>query len=228
VPTLHPEGSDAALAWRGVMRIVLVEDHLAYLESFKLAISRLSPIEVVGEAARAHAAFGIIESTEPDLVVSDLMLPDTDAVSLTRELRRRKIYVPIMVLTRVAHPMFLRDALRAGVKGFALKREPLHDLTVAIQHVAEGGTYVSPSIRDQIEKREGGAGDLPALDQLSGREREVFCLLLEGLTSKQIANQLYLSPKTVDAHRLHINRKLSVHSPAALARLVADAGLITG
>jgi DNA-binding NarL/FixJ family response regulator len=206
------------------MRIVLVEDHLAYRESFRLAVSTLSPFTVVGEATRARDAYAVIESTNPDLVVTDFMLPDTDGVSLARELRRRRVKVRMMILGRLGHPLFVRDALRAGIAGFALKREPLQDLIGAMQRVAAGETYLSPQIQERIAH---DGSDESTLEKLSSREREIFCLLLEGLSTKEIAKLLYLSPKTVDAHRLHINRKLGVRSPAELARLVADQGLIT-
>jgi two-component system, NarL family, response regulator NreC len=206
------------------MRIVLVEDHLAYRESFRLAVSTLSPFTIVGEATRARDAYSVIETTNPDLVVSDFMLPDTDGVSLARELRRRRVKVRMMILGRLGHPLFVRDALRAGITGFALKREPLQDLIGAMQRVGAGETYLSPQIQERITHE---GGDESTLEKLSSREREIFCLLLEGLSTKEIAKLLYLSPKTVDAHRLHINRKLGVRSPAELARLVADQGLIT-
>jgi DNA-binding NarL/FixJ family response regulator len=149
------------------MRIVLVEDHLAYLESFKLAIPTVAPIEVVGHATRARDAFGVIESTEPDVVVSDLMLPDTDAVSLARELRRRRLEVRSMVLTRLGHPLFVRDALRAGILGFALKRESLQSLGVAIQRVAMGEVYLSPAIRERMHiNRKLGVGSPVELARL--------------------------------------------------------------
>jgi two-component system, NarL family, response regulator NreC len=205
------------------MRIVLVEDHLAYLESIKVAIPTLAPIEVVGQATRVRDAFKVIESTRPDVVVSDLMLPDGDAVSFARELRRRRMNVPCMILTRLGHPLFVRDALRAGIVGFVLKREPLLTVCAAIQKVADGETYSSPMIQERMARAD---GDYATLEQLSRREREIFCLLVEGLTSKEIARALFVSPKTIDAHRLHINRKLGVYSPAELARLVADAGLV--
>jgi DNA-binding NarL/FixJ family response regulator len=206
------------------MRIVLVEDHLAYRESFRLAVSTLSPFTIVGEATRARDAYSVIETTNPDLVVSDFMLPDTDGVSLARELRRRRVKVRMMILGRLGHPLFVRDALRAGIAGFALKREPLQDLIGAMQRVGAGETYLSPQIQERITHE---GSDESTLEKLSSREREIFCLLLEGLSTKEIAKLLYLSPKTVDAHRLHINRKLGVRSPAELARLVADQGLIT-
>jgi DNA-binding NarL/FixJ family response regulator len=206
------------------MRLVLVEDHAAYRESFALALSSLHGFEVVGQAERARDAFGAIAESSPDLVVCDFMLPDTDAVSMVRELRRRRLRVRSMILARIGHPLFVRDALRAGVGGYALKRAPLQDLCAAMTHVAAGETYLSPELR-QLSPGGDVAAESP-LGRLSAREREIFCLLVEGGSTKDIAAALFLSPKTVDAHRLHINRKLGVRSSAELTRLVAGEGFI--
>jgi len=209
------------------MRVVLVEDHLAYRESFRLALAALTQFEVVGEAERARDAYAVIEQTRPDLVVIDFMLPDTDAVSLARELRRRRIDTRILILGRIGHPLFVRDAIRLGVGGFALKREPLPTIIEAMRKVAAGETYLSPGLLESMNNETPGP-DITSLDRLSAREREIFCLLVDGMTTKEIARALYLSPKTVDAHRLHINRKLGVRTPAELARLVADQGFLSG
>ena len=208
------------------LKVVLVEDHLAYRESLALALSTVGSIQVVGQATRGRDAYPLIAETLPDVTVVDFMLPDTDGVSLARELRRRKLRTRIMILGRLGHPLFVRDAMRSGVSGFALKKEPLADLIQAIKRVASGQSYLSPHVLPALEAgpREEDAG----LERLSLREREIFVMLLEGLSTKEIAQSLFLSAKTVDAHRLHINRKLGVRSPAELARLVADQGLLAG
>jgi DNA-binding NarL/FixJ family response regulator len=204
--------------------VVLVEDHLAYRQSFRLALSSLSPFEVVGEASGSRDACPIIEEFEPDLAVIDFLLPDTNGISLARELRRRKLKTKILILGRMAHPLFIKDALRAGVGGFALKHEPLEEVMEAMKRVVAGERYLSPQLQNELTAAL--SSNVPGLAQLSAREREILFLLIEGLSSKEIAKSLFLSSKTVDAHRLHINRKLGVRSPAALARLVADQGLI--
>jgi DNA-binding NarL/FixJ family response regulator len=216
-----------AMSYMTTMRVVLVEDHLAYRESFRLALATLTPFVVVGEADRAREAYQLIERLLPDVAVVDFMLPDTDAVSLARELRRRRLDTRMLILGRIGHPLFVRDALRLGVQGFALKREPLANIIEAMKRVSVGETYLSPELSATlIESPERSDGS--QLEKLSAREREIFCLLVDGLSTKEIARALYLSPKTVDAHRLHINRKLGVRTPARMARLLADEGLVAG
>ncbi|HEY0707092.1 MAG TPA: response regulator transcription factor [Polyangia bacterium] len=206
--------------------VILIEDHVTYRESFRLALHSLSNFKVVGEATGARDAFPLLEQLEPDLAVIDFLLPDTNGISLGREVRRRRLRTKTLILGRMAHPLFIRDALRSGIGGFALKQEPLAVILDGLQRVLDGEHYLSPLLQQELEKAL--ASKVPGLARLSAREREILFLLIEGLSSKEIAKSLFLSSKTVDAHRLHINRKLGVRSPAALARLVADQGLIGG
>jgi DNA-binding NarL/FixJ family response regulator len=205
------------------MRLILVEDHLVYRQSLRLALELSGQFRIVGEAARARDAYDLVEHVQADLIVVDFLLPDTDAVSFAYELRRRRVRPRLLVLSRMAHPMFVTGALRAGAAGFALKGESLESLMAAMRQAAGGTRYLSPEIGSRLEDPEQQRRSL--FDSLSLREREVLCHLIEGMSSKEIARELFLSPKTVDAHRLHINRKLGVRSPSELARLVADTGL---
>jgi DNA-binding NarL/FixJ family response regulator len=203
--------------------LVLVEDHLAYRQSFRIALSKLTSYRVVGEAGGAREGCRLIETQKPDLAIVDFILGDSDGVSLVRELRRRRNRTPILILGRVLHPLFVRDALRAGARGYVLKTEPLSGVIEAIERVRVGETYVSPLIQPQLN----GDPIKQGLERLSRREREVLCLLIDGRSSKEIARSLCVSVRTVDAHRLHINRKLDVRSPAQLARYAAAVGLVS-
>ncbi len=206
------------------MNVVLIEDHASYRQSFRIALSTLTDFHVVGEASGAREGCQVIEASRPDLAIVDLMLGDGDGVSLARELKRRRNRTPIFMLGRLPHPLFARDALRAGVRGFAVKNEPLPVLIDAISRVGRGEVYISPQLQPFLQQVEGE----PGLEELSRREREVLCLLVDGRSSKEIARSLCISVRTVDAHRLHINRKLNVRSPAQLARFVSDRGLLPG
>jgi DNA-binding NarL/FixJ family response regulator len=207
------------------MNVVLVDDHPAYRQSLRIALSTVTGMKVVGEAGNARDGCQIIQSCRPDIAVVDFMLGDSDGVSMARELRRQRVRTPIVMLGRLPHPSFLGDAVRAGVRGYILKTEPLERVFRAIATVAAGGRYFSPALEWPLQDAPAAGGDL---DQLSHREREVLCLLMEGQASKDIARSLCISVRTVDAHRLHINRKLGVRSPSMLTHLLAARGLIAG
>jgi DNA-binding NarL/FixJ family response regulator len=214
-----------------MMRTVLVDDHDAFRESFRIALWHEASISVVGEAGSARQAYPLIEAEKPELVVADLMLKDTDGVSVARELARRGVGARIMILTMHANAMFVRDAFDAGVVAYALKEQPLTEIIAAMQQAVSGGRYLAPKLGDPPPPRvrTGAAAHLnPGIDQLSRREREIFGRIIQGLSSRDIAESLCISLKTVETHRSHINRKLGVHSPAELIRLAALKGLLVG
>lgn len=207
------------------VRVLLADDHVVFRESMKVAIESGGECVVVGEAARAREVYQQLDAVKPDVLVIDLLLADTDGISLVRELKRRRIKVPTLLLTRVAHRAFVRDALSAGVVGYALKDQPLTDIIGAIQTVALKRRYLAPSLpvpAAEGEKPEDGS----ALDTLSAREREIFWRLVEGWTTKEVGRELCISPKTVEAHRCRINEKLGVRSTIQLMRLAVTEGLI--
>jgi DNA-binding NarL/FixJ family response regulator len=164
-------------------------------------------------------------------VVADLMLKDTDGVSVARELTRRGVAARIMILTMHTNALFVRDAFDAGVQGYALKEQPLTEIVEAMRLSAGGERYLSPRLGPPPIPRARGTINERAqagIDQLSRREREIFGRIIQGLSSRDIAQSLCISLKTVETHRSHINRKLGVHSPAELIRLAALKGLLAG
>ena len=213
------------------MRVILVDEQRVFRDTFRLALWHEASIEVVGDTDSARQLYSLIETEKPDLVVSELMLKDTDSISASRELRRRRVPVRIMLLTTYSNPLFLSDALDAGVVAYALKEQPLAEIVTAMQTAARGETYVSPSLAgelptaDRRNNRKSGNG-ATGLGRLSHREREVFCRIIQGHSSQAIADSLCISVKTVETHRTHINRKLGVRSPVELIRLAALQGLL--
>jgi DNA-binding NarL/FixJ family response regulator len=206
------------------MRLVIVEDHLSFRESLRIALQLTGGFDVVGVAASARDACRVIEELAPDVVAADLMLADTDAVALVRELRRRRSLPPTLIIARLGHPLFVRDAFEAGALGYALKDQPLAEIIDALNEISQRRRYVCPQLADLIAP---GADANGPLDRLSTREREVFGRLLEGMSAKEIARALCVSVKTVNTHRLQINRKLGVKSPAQFARLTATQGFVS-
>jgi DNA-binding NarL/FixJ family response regulator len=209
------------------MNIILLDDHRTFRDSFRIAVWQEAAIGVIGEAATAREGIPMVEAQRPDLLVADLMLSDTDGISLVRELRRRGDHTKVMLLTAHANGLFVRDAFDAGVTGYALKEQSLGEIVEAMKKSAAGERYVAPQLGPlQATVRQGGNGDHAGLDQLSRREREIFGRIIQGLSSRDIAQTLCISLKTVETHRSHINRKLGVHSPAELIRLAALKGLL--
>ena len=208
------------------MRVVLVDDHQVFLDSFRIALGQEPAIEVVGEATSARAARPLAEALHPDLMVMDLMLGDSDAVTLTRELRGGGASCRILILSAHENELFVRDAFTAGADGFALKDQPLAEVVEAIRVVSTGGRYLAPSLGPLAAAAPPGRASASGQDRLSRREREIFGLIVQGRSSRDIADSLSISLKTVETHRAHINKKLGVRSPAELIRVAALQGLV--
>lgn len=208
-------------------RVILLDDHTVFLESFKIALFNDASFSVVSEASSARVVYGEIEMHKPDLLVADLMLKDTDGIAIARELKRRRLGTRILILTMHSNNVFVKDAFDAGVRGYALKDQPLAEILRAMHLVADGEQYLAPSLgvipssNDQRNRND-------AMASLTEREREIFCRILDGQPSREIATSLSISIKTVETHRSHINRKLGVRSPAELIRLAAFKGLLEG
>jgi two-component system response regulator NreC len=205
------------------MRVVLADDHRVFLDSFRVALAQQQACDVVGLATSAREARDLARQIVPDLLVVDLILADSDAVALTRELRRQELKTRILVLSMHDSPAFVRDALAAGAQGYALKDQPLTEVIEGMRVAERGGNYLAPSlgILPPAPARSGADRDV-----LSRREREIFGLIVQGRSSAEIARSLSISLKTVETHRAHINKKMGVRSPAELIRLAAIQGLL--
>jgi DNA-binding NarL/FixJ family response regulator len=204
--------------------VVLVERETLYRQCLALSLRASSGHRVVGEASAARQAVDLIERQRPSVVVADFALPDSNAIALAHELRRRKVEARLVILTGAVHPKFVRDTYRYGISGIALKRQPLSVIIDAIGRVSRGERYLCPELVGDGERWDDAV--CPELATLTPREREVLLLVLEGRSSKEIAQSLFLSSKTVDAHRLHINRKFHTRSLPALMRFAATFGLL--
>jgi DNA-binding NarL/FixJ family response regulator len=190
--------------------LALVDDH----EIFRAALAhtlRDFGFEIVVEGGDARAVFPSIDAAKPDVVLLDLRLPAMDGVTALRELRARSRMQRIMILTGSTNPYDLAAAWSAGADGYATKSIDLEQLTEGLQCVAAGMRFLQPGLAVE------SAGDGP-IAALSARERDVFRLLVRGLTSADIAGQLCIAVKTAETHRERVMKKLGVHSAAQLVR----------
>jgi DNA-binding NarL/FixJ family response regulator len=213
------------------IRVGIVDDHGIACLGMRVVLERDEDIVVVGDANDGRAAYDLVERFPIDVLVTDLMLPGDDGITIAREVRRRSPRTRVVVVSGYARVDMVTYAFEAGAAAFVLKSDPPDDLRQAVRAATRGERYLSrgtdePAVTAQTIRRERGDGILP-LDPLSPREREVFRLQTRGMSSKEIARELFISDKTVQTHRARIFRKLRVHSAAELVRFAAVHGLIT-
>lgn len=213
------------------MKIVLADEQQAFRDSLRIALWHEAGISVVAEAGSAAELYPLMAAERPDLLVLDLMTADPDGISIAAELTRRGQSACIMILSGLSDGLLVGDAFDAGVRAYALKQQPLTEVIEAMRIAARGERYLAPALGSlPIAGRGHGSGDHrgvhAGIDLLSRREREIFSRIVHGASSRDIAEALSISLKTVETHRSHINRKLGVHSPAELVRLAAMKGLL--
>lgn len=202
-------------------RILLVDDHAIVREGLRQVINASHDLEVCGEADDAPAALAALTALEPDFVVLDLTLRGSDGLELIHQVQRRLPDLPILVLSMHNEELYAERALRAGARGYIMKQEATRDILTAIRRVVAGELYVSPTMQARLLQRV--VGKRPSLSEgpiesLSDRELEVFRMIGSGLTTREIAEQLHLSVKTVESYREHIKRKLKIRTGAHLMR----------
>ena len=210
-----------------MIRVVLADDHARVRDGLRAVLAREPDIQVVGEAADGRDALRVVETAKPDVAVLDLSMPLLNGLDVARQLVAQERGSRASLITMHAEDRYVLDALRAGVRGYVLKKQAAADLVRAIREVAEGRVYLSPGVGAAVADaiRTGG----PAPDErLTPREREVLQLVAEGKTTKEIAAILGVSVKTADAHRTHLMQKLDIHDIAGLTRCALRLGLIHG
>ena len=208
------------------IRIILADDHEILRHGLSRSFLNTEDIEVIGQAKDGHSAVELAKELSPTIIVMDIGMPDLNGVEATRQIAKESPRVKVIGLSMHSSNKYVREMFKAGASGYLLKDCPFEELTKAIRTVAEGKAYVSPSIGDTVIKNYvGELEEDTAFSVLSQREREVLQLLAEGKTTKQVARQLHISPKTVEAHRLRIMNKLNIDNIAQLTKYAIQEGL---
>jgi len=206
------------------IRIEIAEDQRLIRELLAGVLAREPGFEIVAEAATGREAIALAHSTQPDILVLDVALPDLDGMEVARTLRKAQPKLAILALSIHEEPYFVQQMLRAGADGYVVKSAAVAELVQAIRSVKQGKMYLSPAItRHAVGKNL--ALHSSAVARLSAREREVLVLIANGKTSAEIAAQLSISVGTVDAHRRNIMAKLGLHTVAELTKYAVREGL---
>ena len=211
------------------IRVLLADDHTLVRAGIRGLLQGLPGVEVVGEAGDGHEALRMAESLRPEVVLLDVGMPGLNGLEVAARLATLDASVRVVILSMHTSEEYVLRALRCGCAGYLLKRSAVSELEVAVRAVARGETYLSPAVSKQVVDdylgRTGGAAD--PLDALTPRQREILQLVAEGHASKEIAQRLGLSYRTVETHRAQIMERLGVHDLAGLVRFAVRVGLVT-
>lgn len=203
-----------------VKNVVLVDDHPIMRHGLAQLVRAEAGLEVCGEAGSAKEGLEVVGRLKPDLAIIDLTLPDKNGLELVKDIRAMHPATHCLVLSMHDEEMYGERSLRAGARGYVMKEEAADNLISAILKVLSGGLYVSESLNARmLEQVTGGSrGKGSGMDSLTDRELEILTLIGKGVPTKNIATQLSISARTVEAHRAHIKEKLGITDGAALVR----------
>lgn len=200
-------------------RILIVDDHPIVRQGLTELINHEEDLAVCGQAEDAPDAMVIIKELKPDMVIIDISLKETSGMELIKDIKAQYPNLPALALSMHDESLYAERALRAGAKGYVMKAEATERVITAIRKILSGEIYVSDRMAvKMVRKLVGGKSDVGTspIDPLSDRELEVFLLIGQGYGTRQIAEKLYLSVKTIETYRAHIKEKLNLASSAEL------------
>jgi len=211
---------------KGKVTLLIADDHPVFRRGLRQIIEEHPRFEIVGEAADGKTALDLVAELQPDILVLDIDMPRVSGLDMARALQRNQSPVHIVVLTMYKEEDIFNAAMDMGVRGYVLKENASDDILEALEIVARGETFVSQSMSEIGRRRVNRVQSLliskPQIEDLTTAERRILKLIAEDRTSKEIADLLQISVKTVDNHRLNICRKLNLHGSHSLLKFAFD------
>jgi two-component system response regulator NreC len=212
------------------IRVLLAEDHTVVRQGLRKILESDAEIEIAGEVGDGRGAVEAAKRLRPTVIVIDIGLPGLNGIEATNQIVKGTDGVSVLILSMHSDDVYVRQALKAGAKGYLLKDSEDLDLLKAVKSLARGGSYFSPAVSkvllDGYLNDAGPGGGEDTLSRLTGREREVLQLISEGKTNKEIARILSLSINTVESHRKHVMEKLDLHNTAEIVRFAVRKGIV--
>jgi DNA-binding NarL/FixJ family response regulator len=203
------------------IRVVLADDHPLTRAGISAYLAQESSVELVGEAADGQEAWKLIDELRPDVALLDIRMPGEDGVAVARRVKESGLPVSVVMLTSYDAQQYVLASLRAGARGFILKTATPEEISRAISTVAKGGFYLDSEVASAVGDREFSP------EALSAREREVLILASKGLSSKEVAAQLFISERTVQTHLASIYDKLGAKNKTEALLLALKYGVVT-
>ena len=199
------------------LRIIIADDHPVFLAGLKTVVDTEPDIEIVGQASVGDEALRMLEELRPDIAVLDIGMPKIDGVGLLTEVQQRRLPVQVIFMTMYRERKLYDKGMELGLRGYVLKDSASSDLIEAIRTVASGEKFVSPGLLQHFTERQSKSGEMRmSAEQLSASEIRILSLIAEYKTSREIADTLYISPRTVETHRTNLMQKLDLHSTAEI------------
>jgi len=210
------------------IKVLLVDDHAIMRDGISAILSLHYDIDMIGEASEGQEAIEKTRELSPDVVIMDVAMPDMDGIEATRRIRKESPNVKIIMLTQYDNKEYVLSAIKAGAAGYVPKRALGSELVSAVRAVNRGESFLYPSAAAAlIDEYRRQAKTADPYEQLTPREREILKLIAEGHTSREIADKLFISLKTVTGHRTKIMEKLGLRNRTELFKFAVRKGLLT-
>lgn len=210
------------------IRVLIVDNHAMVRAGFRALLQSLDDIEVTGEAGDGREALRLVEEQQPDIVLMDIAMPEMNGLETTTRLKKEFPQVKVIILSMHANEEYVYQALRSGAMGYLLKDGGTSELELAIRAIANGETYLSPAISKHVitDYMRRVITESSPLEQPTPRQREILQLIAQGKNTKEMAEALYISVKTVETHRMQLMERLNIHDVAGLVRYAIRTGVV--
>jgi len=200
------------------IKVILVDDHQMFRDGVKSVLSDEENITIIGEVGHANDLYKLLESKKPDLIITDISMPDISGIDITKYVTENFPDINILILSMHSNEEFITKALNAGANGYLPKDTSMNELLQAINIIAKGENYFNKGISDTILKSMVNKSKVSKNDTLTSRELEIVHQVVEGLSNKEIAEKLNISVRTVDSHKNNILHKLGLKSSVEMVK----------
>jgi DNA-binding NarL/FixJ family response regulator len=209
------------------IKVLVVDDHAIMRDGIRALLGVHDDIEIAGEAFEGREALDKVQELNPDVVVMDVAMPGMDGLEATRRITKRNPKIKVLVLSQYDDKKYVLAAVRAGASGYVSKRALGTELVLAIRAVYQGDSYLYPSAAKVVIEDLLSRSETDSYDKLTAREREILKLIADGHSSREIAEMLYISLKTVLGHRANLMTKLDLHNRTELIKYALREGLVS-